>query len=79
MSPRARETMNIFGRFGPTVTPKDRQVKGWLHDDEEGGVCKAYLTAKDLREAGEDFMEVAAWLDREVADAPATGEEVGRG
>lgn len=79
VSHRARETMDIFGHFGPTVTPKDRQVKGWLHDDEEGGVCKAYFTAKDLREAGEDFLEVAAWLDREVTDALLPSEEVGRG
>lgn len=52
------ETMKFFGDFGPTVTPKNREIKGYM----EGGKC--YFDSKGLREIARHFTIVADWLDR---------------
>ena len=64
----ARQTLDDLGNFGPTVNPALREVKGWLHDSDEGGVSKTYFAAAELRRMAADLHDVADWLDREVAD-----------
>ena len=73
VSERARQTLDDLGNFGPTVNPALREVKGWLHDSEEGGVSKTYYTAADLRRMAADLGEVADWLDREISDKEVQG------
>ena len=62
VSERARETMDLIGKYGPTITAEHRQVRGWSLDDE-GDPVKCYLTAADLRLMAVDLVEVADWLD----------------
>ena len=51
----------LFGDFGPTV--KGDELKGWIHDPEDGGVYKKYLSASDCREAARQFMAAADILE----------------
>lgn len=62
ISEEARETMKFLGNFSPTVHAKNKEVKGYMLDDDGG--CKVYLSSDDLREFAESFIEVANWLDK---------------
>ena len=62
LSVSARNLMIELGHFGPTVTFKDKQVKGWSRD-EDNNTFKSYYSSDDLRQMSLDLKEVAAWLD----------------
>lgn len=62
LSESAKDTMNFMGDFCPTAHTGDKQVKGYMVDDDGGG--KVYLTSGDLRQMAADFIEVAAWLEK---------------
>ena len=67
LSAKAQETMKFLGDFGPTVNAQNREVKGYMHDDEGGG--KVYLSAVELREMAASCIEVADWLDKRAEHA----------
>lgn len=60
----ARQWMADLGNFSPTVHPEKREVKGWTHDYECGGVQKTYWTSEELRGVARACGEVADWLDK---------------
>lgn len=55
--------LNILGNARPTANPVDRQIKGWMLDDE-GDRCKVYFTSTQLRELAKEIIEVADYLDK---------------
>lgn len=61
LSESALSTMQFLGNFGPTVHANQREVKGYMYDDEGGG--KVYLCSGELKTMAADLTEVAAWLD----------------
>lgn len=69
VSERARETMELIGKYGPTNTAAWREVKGWCLDDD-GEPIKCYLTAAELRLMAVDLVEVADWLDKRAEVKP---------
>ena len=68
ISNSAKGTMKFLGDFGPTVHAQNREVKGYMHDDEGGG--KVYLDAGELREIAASCNEVADWLDKRADAVP---------
>ena len=68
VSKEARETMDELGNFGPTGNIANKEVKGYLHDEEGGG--KAYYSSNELREMAKHFIEVAEKIMNEETDIP---------
>lgn len=69
LSESTREEMRLMGDYGPTVNPKNREVKGVYYDTEEACSFSGYLTSADLRARAAACIEVADWLDRRAATA----------
>lgn len=67
LSNTAKATMKFLGDFGPTSNAQNREVKGYMYDDEGGG--KVYLSADELREMAASCIEVADWLDKRAEHA----------
>lgn len=64
------EAMSVLGNAGPTVNRAEKMVKGGYVDDD-GGWCKAYYTADDLRRMSVGMAIVAEWLEnRALSDQP---------
>lgn len=63
----ARYWMKELGNFGPTARAEAKEVKGCMHDPDEGGTVKTYLDSGDLRAIANACREVADWLDRRAA------------
>jgi hypothetical protein len=68
LSKNALDAMRELGEFGPTITSKDRMVKGMLYDPEDGPV-HAYFDSRDLRQMAAGMVEVADWLDKRAEEA----------
>jgi len=64
----AESVMRFLGNFGPTVNAGDRQVKGYMLD-EDGDAGKVYLNPNDLRDIAAACLEVAAWLNERSDEA----------
>ena len=73
LSKNAREVMEELGNFGATVNAKDRLVKGYKMDSDDGECCKHYYSSDDLRNIAAGCIEVADWLDSRADAAKATG------
>ena len=54
-----------LGGFGPTT--KGNELKGYPVDQDEGGVCKCYLSAADCREIAAQFLAAAEMLESNPA------------
>lgn len=59
--------MKFLGDFSPVSNPKEKQLKGYMHDDDGG--CKVYLDSGELRELAQACIEAADWLDKRAVDA----------
>lgn len=68
LTEREEETLEMLGRFGPTVNPLLCELKGWMLDSD-GEVCKTYLRSPDLRTIAEDLISIAQWLDERATEA----------
>ena len=68
ISNTAKGIMKFLGDFGPTVHAQNREVKGYMTDDE--GCGKVYLDAGQLREIAASCNEVADWLDKRAEAVP---------
>lgn len=66
ISEEAKETMKFLGGFSPTVNEKNKEVKGYMLDEDCG--CSVYLSSDELREMAESFIEVANWLDKRAEE-----------
>lgn len=62
ISDKAKETMKFLGGFSPTVHEKNKEVKGYMLDEDCG--CKVYLSSDELREMAGSFIEVAHFQKR---------------
>lgn len=74
ISEEARETMKSLGDFGPTVRAENKELKGYVLDDEDGGAMKCYCGSKDLRNMAAHFIEVADWLDKRASLAESSDQ-----
>lgn len=61
-----RDAMKELGCFTPTANVRDRQVKGYMLD-EDGDGCKVYWDSGDLRTIAARMIEVADWLDKRAS------------
>lgn len=68
----ALDVMKELGNFGPTVNAMQREVKGYMLDDEGDGVSR-YWTSDDLRNIANVCNEVADWLDQRAAIEQLSG------
>lgn len=57
-----KSTMEWLGGFSPTEV-QAKEIKGYMHDFEDGGVCKVYISAEELREMALHFNIVADYLE----------------
>jgi hypothetical protein len=69
LSNNTKSWMQLLGNFTPTVNVKDRMVKGYTIDPDDGSAGKTYHTSDELRELAEACNEVADWLDNRAAEA----------
>lgn len=67
------ETMEFLGNFAPVINERDRAIKGYMADHQDGGVLKVYLSSEELKNMAFHFLKVADWLEKR-AERPA-GEE----
>lgn len=62
ISEKSKETMRFLGNFSPTVIVQNREIKGWIYNEDDNG--KVYLSSSELREIAVACEEVATWLDK---------------
>lgn len=55
--------LRVLGNAAPTVNAEDRQIKGYMVD-EDGELTKTYFNSTDLRQLASNCVELADWLDR---------------
>lgn len=67
LSSLTKTWMKFLGNFSPTSNASERQLKGYMYDDEGGG--KVYLDSSELRELATACNEAADWLDKRAVDA----------
>ena len=53
--------MKLLGDFSPTSSPAQKQVKGYMLDNDGEGY-KVYFDAGELRELAIACLEVSDWL-----------------
>ena len=68
ISSLAHTWMKFLGDFSPTVREENRELKGYMHDDEGGR--KVYLDAGELRELASACNQAADWLDKRAESGP---------
>jgi hypothetical protein len=64
----ALNVLKDLGHFAPTTNVGNREVKGYVYDDDLGYAVKAYYTSDYLREISKACSEVADWLDTRAED-----------
>jgi len=52
-----KEWLKFLGDFGPTIHPKNKEIKGYMHDG------KTYLNSNDLLNLSNALKSVAEWLN----------------
>ena len=67
LSDNAIEQLKFLGNFGATVNPKNKEIKGYMLDPDEGEGGKVYLYPDDLRSLASACSEVAEWLEERAA------------
>jgi hypothetical protein len=71
VSEDARDWLKMLGGFSPTVHIAQRELKGYLHSDDDSD-GRTYLDSSDLRKISAALTEAADWLDKR-ATAKAAG------
>lgn len=67
ISKAARGWMMFLGDFSPLTDPKEKALKGYMHDEDGAG--KVYISSSELRELASACIEAADWLDKRAVDA----------
>jgi hypothetical protein len=66
VSEDTRDWLTRLGNFRPTVSVRDRELKGHLIDEGQ-----TYFKSEDLRGISAALVEAADWLDKRAdSDAP---------
>lgn len=68
LSSLTKTWMKLLGNFGPTVKASQKQLKGYMCDDN-GESVKTYLDAGELRELAKACTDAADWLEARANEA----------